>query len=95
MPALTTKRLATLLVEELARDEWGDIDLAWLEMVAAGDFRPEDAGYGQAAALAQVIDRVVVRLTEPAHCEASTLCAMRPCSCRCASCSRMPIGNAP
>lgn len=61
---LTTERLATLLVEELDRDSWGDIEVTWLEMVAAGNYTDEDAGHDQAEALRTVLDRVVQRLKE-------------------------------
>ncbi len=40
-------------------------------------------------------DRVAAREAEEAaeegHCEATTLCSMRPCACRCMRCVRMPM----
>ena len=61
---LTTERLATLLLEELEKDDWGDIDLCWLQMVAEGNHTEEDDGHEQAEAMYQVFDRVVKRLKE-------------------------------
>jgi len=60
MPAITAQLLAFLLVEELDRDDWSDIDLEWLEQVARGQCN--DPAFGQAGALAQVLDRVAARL---------------------------------
>jgi hypothetical protein len=61
---LTTERLATLLFEELDRDDWGDVDPYWIKMVAEGDYDEDDDHHDQAEALGKVLDRVVTRLKE-------------------------------
>jgi len=61
---LTTERLATLLHEELDRDGWGDVDPYWIQMVAEGNYTPDDGHHDQAEALGKVLDRVVARLKE-------------------------------
>ena len=61
---LTTERLATLLHEELDRDDWGAIDPHWIQMAAEGNHTEEDNHHEQAEALAKVLDRVVKRLKE-------------------------------
>lgn len=61
---LTTERLATILVEELDRDNWGHIDPTWLRMVAEGNYTPDDDHHDQAEALGKVLDRVRNRIKE-------------------------------
>ena len=67
---LTTERLATLLSEEIDRDKWGDVDPAWIQMVAEGNYSEDDDGHDQAEALGKVLDRVIERLKYDEHPEA-------------------------
>ena len=60
---ITAQYLAQLLAEELARDEWGDVDPFLIECVAAStDGDPEDAHSDDTKAMRAVLERVADRL---------------------------------
>lgn len=61
---LTTERLAEIIIEELDRDDWGDVDTEWIRMVAQGCYDEDDAGHDDAEAMKSVLDRVVERIKE-------------------------------
>lgn len=75
---LTTERLATIIIEELDRDDWGDVDTEWIRMVAYGDYTEDDDHHDDAEALGKVLDRGrTAQVRGPAGGDASEAIAMK------------------